>query len=71
MNYDYSSLRRIQNEQKKTDEQIAAAAKMPVKKLQKVLDNKGQFTQEQIIDICDFLGIPYIDISKFFFCHAQ
>lgn len=65
--YDYSKLKARTAELGKTDKSVATAAKMTPSTYSLKLNAKGEFSQEQICDICDFLHICYCDIPIYFF----
>lgn len=63
----YSRLRARTIEQGYSDKDVAHAANMTPSTYSIKINGKGQFTQEQICDICDFLCISYVDIPIYFF----
>ena len=65
--YDYAQLKARTAELGKTDKAVAASAKMTPSTYSLKLNGKGEFSQEQICNICDFLHICYCDIPKYFF----
>ena len=65
--FDYSQLKARTAELGKTDRAVATAANMTPSTYSLKLNGKGEFLQEQIIKICDFLNIPYGDIPRYFF----
>lgn len=67
MQFDYSKLRGRTVEMRKTDKDVAAAAKMNPSTYSLKLNGKGFFTQDQITAICLFLGIEFCDIPAYFF----
>jgi len=65
--YDYSQLKARTAELGQTDRAVANAANMTPSTYSLKLNGKGEFTQEQICNICDFLNICYCDIPRYFF----
>lgn len=65
--YDYSQLKARTAELGQTDRAVSIAAGMTPSTYSLKLNGKGDFAQEQIIRICDFLRIDYGDIPKYFF----
>lgn len=64
--FNYARLRAKTVELGKTDKEVAVAGKMTPSTYSLKLNNKGVFTQEQIVDICNFLLIAYCDIPLYF-----
>lgn len=65
--FDYSQLKARTAELGQTDRAVASAAKMTPSTYSLKLNGKGEFSQDQICAICDFLQICYYDIPKYFF----
>lgn len=65
--FDYSQLKARTAELGMTDKAVAKAASMTPSTYSLKLNGKGEFTQEQMCNICDFLHICYRDIPKYFF----
>ena len=65
--FNYSRLRARTVELGKTDKEVAVAGKMTPSTYSLKLNNKGVFTQEQMVGICNFLLIAYCDIPLYFF----
>lgn len=65
--FDYSQLRARTAELGETDRAVAKAAKMTPSTYSLKLNGKGEFSQEQICNICDYLRICYADIPRYFF----
>lgn len=65
--FDYSKLRARTVELGMTDRAVATAANMTPSTYSLKLNGKGEFSQEQICRICNFLMIGYGDIPKYFF----
>ena len=67
--WNYSLLKARTVELGKTDKDVAVAGKMSPSTYSLKVNGKGDFSQEQISDICDFLKIDFSDIPKYFFAH--
>lgn len=67
--YDYSQLRARTAELGQTDKSVAIAGGMTPATYSLKLNDRGIFSQDQIIAICDFLRIEYVDIPRYFFTH--
>lgn len=65
--FDYSQLKARTAELGQTDRAVAAAANMTPTTYSLKLNGKGEFSQGQIVDICDFLRIAYDAIPRYFF----
>ncbi len=65
--FSYHKLRGKTAEMGKTDKDVAVAAKMNPSTYSLKLNGKGVFSQEQICDICSFLGIEMSDVPDYFF----
>lgn len=65
--FNYSQLKARTAELGKTDKTVATAGKMTPSTYSLKLNGKGDFSQEQICDICEFLQITYGDIPRYFF----
>lgn len=65
--YDYSDLRSRVIALGKTNAEVAAAGGMSGPTFSLKINNKGQFSQDQIILISVFLGIPFEQIPRYFF----
>lgn len=63
----YSRLRARTIELGYTDKDVAHSANMTPSTYSLKINGRGQFTQEQMCDICDFLQIAYVDIPVYFF----
>lgn len=63
----YSLLKARTAELGKTDKDVAVAGKMSPSTYSLKVNGKGDFSQEQISDICSFLRIEFCDIPKYFF----
>ena len=67
--YDYSQLKARTAELGLTDRAVAGAGGMTPATYSLKLNGKGVFTQDQIVAICDFLRIEFVDIPRVFFTH--
>ena len=67
--YDYSQLKARTAELGLTDRAVAVAADMTPPTYSLKLNNRGIFSQNQIIAICDFLRIAYAEIPRYFFTY--
>ena len=71
--YDYSKLNGRIREKGYTQETLAQKmsekTKLSVCSLNLTLNNKRDFKQEEIFQICEILDIPVSHIPKYFFCH--
>lgn len=65
--WDYSKLRARTAERGKTSRDVAKAGKMTPSTYSLKLNGKGEFSQEQIVDICAFLDIEFCNIPLYFF----
>lgn len=65
--FNYSMLKARTAELGKTDRAVATAGKMTPSTYSLKLNGKGEFSQEQICNICEFLQINFCDIPKYFF----
>ena len=65
--WNYSMLKARTAELGKPDRDVAAAGKMTPSTYSLKVNGKGEFSQEQISDICRFLGIDFSDIPRYFF----
>lgn len=65
--YDYSKLKGRIAEKGYTKCGFAKVLNMHPNSLSYRLDNKLEFTQEDIVKICDVLGIKHKDIPVYFF----
>lgn len=65
--FDYSALKGKTIAEGKTDRDVATAAGMTPTTYSLKINNKSFFTQEQMLRICDFLGIPYCETPLYFF----
>ncbi len=67
--YDYSKLRGLIRERKRTQEEIAVAVGLNPSILSQKLCGKGLFKQTEISAICNVLQIRPEDISVYFFAN--
>lgn len=65
--YDYSKLKARAVELGVTSKAVAKAGGMTPSTYSLKLNGKGEFTQEQMRNICDFLNIGYCEIPRYFF----
>ncbi|WP_300611225.1 DUF739 family protein [uncultured Oscillibacter sp.] len=65
--WNYSMLKARTAELGKTDRDVAVAGKMTPSTYSLKVNGKGEFSQEQISDICQFLGIDFSEIPRYFF----
>ncbi len=65
--WNYSLLKARTVELGKTDKDVAVAGKMTPSTYSLKVNGKGDFSQEQISDICLFLNIDFHDIPRYFF----
>lgn len=65
--WNYSMLKAKTVELGKTDKDVAAAGKMTPSTYSLKVNGKGDFSQEQISNICRFLSIDFCDIPRYFF----
>lgn len=68
MSFDYSKLRGKIKEVFGTEEKFAKALGIGRVSLSQRLNNSLEFTQMEMFDACDLLGVPREDISDYFFC---
>lgn len=68
MAFDYSKLRGKIREKFSTQENFAASIGVSCVSISAKLNNKVEFTQEEIHKSCDVLGISLNDIAEYFFC---
>lgn len=66
-NYDYSQLKARTVQLGKTDGMVAKAANITPSTYSLKLNCRSEFTQEEMCDICNFLGLSYGDIPSYFF----
>ena len=66
--YDYSELLGLMKAKKLRQEDLAQKIRMNPATLNLKLNNKSEFTQSQIRQICAVLEIPLNLVSKYFFC---
>ena len=67
MEFDYSNLRQLMARNKVRVGQLATLCGMSVPHLSTKLNGHYFFTQQQIVDICNALGISRQNIPKYFF----
>lgn len=65
--WNYSLLKARTAELGKTNKAVAFAGKMTPSTYSLKLNGKGDFSQQQINNICAFLNIDVCDIPKYFF----
>lgn len=65
--YNYSQLKARTAELGKTNKAVAMAAGMTPSTYSLKLNGKGEFTQEQIVRIMEFLDIGSADVHRYFF----
>lgn len=65
--WDYSKLKGRTAERGVTDADVARAGNMSNSTYSLKLNGKGDFSQEQIGDICVFLGIDFCEVHLYFF----
>lgn len=65
--WNYSELKARTVELGKTDKAVAIACKVTPSTYNLKLNGRGNFLQEQISDICEFLCIDACDILAYFF----
>lgn len=66
--YDYSKLRGKIKEVFGTEQAFAKSLGICRVSLYKRLQNRLDFSREEMIRACDLLGIPYSEMSTYFFC---
>lgn len=66
--YDYSSLLGLMKSKKLRQEDLAAKIRINPSTLSQKLNNQSEFTQGEMRKICNVLGVPLGDLSKYFFC---
>jgi len=66
--YDYSKLLGHIRSKNITHEKVAQYADMGTDTFSGRINNKSEFRQKQILDICECLGIPLQEIPDYFFC---
>lgn len=67
MKFKYNRLKGKIIEKCLTQRDFAKVAQISYTSLNRKLNNHCEFTQSEIIKSCDVLGIPYTQISEFFF----
>lgn len=67
MRFDYSKLLGAIREKFKTQEEFAKAMRMNMSTLSSKLNNRSEFTAEEIVRACRLLNIPNIQIPYYFF----
>ena len=65
--YDYSLLLGVMREKRYTQESLATKLNMNPSTLNQKLNNKSEFHQSEIKEICSILCIPLSQIERFFF----
>lgn len=67
MTYKYGALRDKMKEQNVTQASLADKAAMKHTTLNLSLNNKRSFRQDEMVNICKALGIPFAEIDAYFF----
>ena len=67
--YNYGKLLGRIRELNLTQDQIAARINISPASMNLKLGNKSSFKQDEILDMCEALSIPFSDIPQYFFCH--
>lgn len=65
--FDYSKLRGKIAERGMTNTRVAEACRIRKGTFSQKINNHSEFTQEEIVSICDALQIPYSDVHDYFF----
>ena len=68
MKFDYSKLRGKMAERGVTQAQLAEKIGINKCTLNVKMNGQYAFGNDEIISICKVLGIPHVEISKYFFC---
>lgn len=73
--YDYNKLLGKMREKRFTQDALAekigiSATSMNLSLMNLSLNNKRDFRQEEILSVCDCLGIPLSKIPDYFFCRT-
>ena len=68
MKFDYSKLRGKMAERGVTQAQLAEKIGINKCTLNVKMNGQYAFGNDEIIAICKVLGIPHVEISKYFFC---
>ena len=67
--YNYGKLLGRIREMNLTQDQIAAMINISPASMNLKLGNNSSFKQDEILDLCEALSIPFADIPQYFFCH--
>lgn len=66
--YDYSKLCGCIRSRNETHATVAGHANMGPDTFSGKINNKTEFRQKEILEICEFLKIPLNEIPEYFFC---
>lgn len=67
--YKYGALKDRMRELEITQESLAALVPMGYTSLNLSLNNKRNFRQDEMVEICRVLKIPLAEIDRYFFAH--
>ena len=68
--YDYNKLLGKMREKRFTQDALAEKIGISATSMNLSLNNKRDFRQEEILSVCDCLGIPLSKITDYFFCRT-
>lgn len=69
--YNYGKLLGRMKEKRFTQDELADKIGISATSMNLSLNNKRDFKQEEILSVCDCLGIPLSKIPEYFFCRQS